>query len=160
MSPIITLADYHNPQHATAIVSLMDHYAQDPMGGGIPLPASVCEQLVSELSKRDFALSMLAFVEGNAVGLINAFEGFSTFACRPLLNIHDIVVHRHHRGAGIARVMLTALEQLAAERGCCKLTLEVLSENRVAKSLYHAVGFVPYRLQEDTGNAEFWHKSL
>ena len=35
---------------------------------------------------------------GVAVGLVNCIEGFSTFACRPLVNVHDVVVRESHRG--------------------------------------------------------------
>jgi hypothetical protein len=26
-----------------------------------------------------------------AVGLVNCFEGFSTFACKPLVNVHELL---------------------------------------------------------------------
>lgn len=38
--------------------------------------------------------SVLAFDADQPVGLINAIEGFSTFACKPLINIHDVIVLR------------------------------------------------------------------
>ncbi|MBA1330674.1 GNAT family acetyltransferase, partial [Candidatus Endoriftia persephone str. Guaymas] len=77
-------------------------------------------------------LSLLAFIDDEPIGLINAFEGFSTFQCRPLLNIHDIIVIPRFRQQGAARQMLQRLEQIAIERGCCKLTLEVLERNLAA----------------------------
>ena len=33
----ILQADFHNPGHAEALLTLLDHYARDPMGGGEPL---------------------------------------------------------------------------------------------------------------------------
>lgn len=158
MSLTICRANYLQPEHAAAIPLLLNHYAMDAMGGGRPLPTELLDSVVKELSKRSYALSILAFDCGRAVGLINAFEGFSTFACRPLLNIHDIVVHRDSRGTGIAHRMLSALEQVARERGCCKMTLEVLARNVVAKSVYHSAGFAPYTLDDKSGDAEFWQK--
>ena len=32
------LADYNNTAHAEAVVTLLDAYANDPLGGGEPLP--------------------------------------------------------------------------------------------------------------------------
>ena len=156
----ILKADYSNPQHAAAIVYLLNHYAEDLMGGGRPLPVEVSENLVAELAQRPFALSLLAYTADTPVGLVNAFEGFSTFACKPLINIHDIAVHRDYRGQGVGRQLLAGVEQIANERGCCKLTLEVLSDNSNAKVVYQRFGFAPYSLRADTGNAEFWQKLL
>ncbi len=156
----ILKADYHNPQHAQALVSLMDIYALDPMGGAQALAEEVRSDLVPALAKRSDAFSVLAFDGSKPIGLANCFEGFSTFACRPLINIHDIVVAPEYRGKGISKELLTKVEQLARERGCCKLTLEVLSGNHIAKSAYRHYGFNSYSLREDTGVAEFWEKKI
>src|SRR5674476_1527134 len=95
----IVHADYANPAHASALVSLLDAYACDPMGGAKPLSEFAKLNLVSALAARPQAFSVLAFAPGDAtgdselpVGLVNCIEGFSTFACRPLVNVHDIAV--------------------------------------------------------------------
>jgi ribosomal protein S18 acetylase RimI-like enzyme len=51
-------------------------------------------------------------------------------------------------------------EQVASERGCCKMTLEVLNNNEAAKSSYRASGYEPYQLDDQFGNAEFWQKPI
>ncbi|MCD8481615.1 MAG: hypothetical protein LR015_02400 [Verrucomicrobia bacterium] len=43
---------------------------------------------------------------------------------------------------------------------CCKLTLEVLSNNIKAAKLYHKLGFAPYQLDPAFGKAEFWQKPM
>ena len=53
-----------------------------------------------------------------------------------------------------------AYERVAIERGCCKLTLEVLSENHAAKKAYARYGFGPYELDPKAGQAHFWQKAL
>ena len=92
------IADYRNPAHAEAVVSLLDSYARDPAGGGTPLDAAVREALPAALAARPQAFSVLAYDGERAVGLINCIEGFSTFACKPLVNVHDVVVRPSHRG--------------------------------------------------------------
>ena len=47
-------------------------------------PRRVLQSLVPKLAKLPHAFSILAFVDGEAVGLLNCFEGFSTFAAKPL----------------------------------------------------------------------------
>ena len=159
----VVLADYANPIHAAALVALLDAYAQDPMGGGEGLSDFAKASLVSELAARPQAFSVLAFAsadDSTPVGLINCIEGFSTFACKPLVNVHDVAVLSGYRGQRIGERMLELVEKLARERGACKLTLEVLSGNGGAVKLYQRVGFGDYALGSTMGTANFMQKWL
>ena len=156
----IVLADYSNEQHSHDILSLLNDYALDPMGGGEALPSYAKENLVDELAKQTGAISVIAYVEDKPAGLINCFQGFSTFKCKPLLNIHDVVVLEQYRGQGVCQKMLNKIEELAKERGCCKLTLEVLEGNDGAKNAYIKYGFEGYELDPAIGKALFWQKTL
>jgi ribosomal protein S18 acetylase RimI-like enzyme len=158
--PDIVRADYAHPAHAAALIELLDHYARDPAGGGAPLSDFARAHLVSQLAARPFIFSVLAFDQATPVGLINAIEGFSTFACKPLVNIHDVVVLESYRGRGIAARLFAETEAIARERGACKLTLEVLAGNRAARRLYEKLGFDDYRLDPAMGEARFMQKWL
>ena len=46
----IVEADYDNPAHQTGILDVLDSYATDPIGGGVPLKPEVRERLVPGLS--------------------------------------------------------------------------------------------------------------
>ncbi|MBW8370617.1 MAG: GNAT family N-acetyltransferase [Thiobacillus sp.] len=153
-------ARYDDPAHASALVELLDAYARDPAGGGEPLSEFSRVNLIDELAARPCIFSVLAFDGATAVGLVNAIEGFSTFACRPLVNVHDVVVMPSHRGQGIAAQLFAEVEAIARERGACKLTLEVLSGNRAARTLYEKLGFDDYRLDPGMGHAQFMQKWL
>jgi len=152
--------DYLNESHAKDMTQLLDLYATDPMGGGKPLAEEVKSNVVSELSKIPHAFSIICYVEGRPAGLINCFELFSTFLCRPLINIHDVIVLEEFRGRGLSHRLLQAVEAEAVSRGCCKLTLEVLSGNEIAKKSYKKFGFSAYELDPKAGSALFWEKSL
>lgn len=156
------LADYANPAHAAALVELLDAYARDIAGGGQPLAAHARNHLVRELAARPQAFSVLAFddAQQQAIGLVNCFEGFSTFACRPLVNVHDVVVRAGYRGQRVGERMLKQVEQEARRRGACKLTLEVLSANRSAMALYQRIGFAGFQLDPSMGQAQFLQKWL
>ncbi|MFJ5295966.1 GNAT family N-acetyltransferase [Pseudomonas sp. NPDC088368] len=157
---LVLQASYTNPVHAEAIGFLINQYAEDAMGGGESLSQDAREQLALELAKRPHAFSVLAFISGEPVGLVNCFEGFSTFACRPLVNIHDVVVIASARGLGISQKMLAKVEEIARQRGCCKMTLEVLEGNEVAQGAYRKLGFSDYQLDPKMGKALFWQKAL
>ena len=153
-------ADLAIPEHASIIVMLMDEYACDPMGGGQGLSDYAKTNLISELAIRKTAHVIIAFVEDKPAGLVTCLEGFSTFACQPLLNIHDVIVSAPYRGQGLSKLMLQAAEQIAIDLGCCKLTLEVLEHNHIAQKAYRSVGFNGYELNPEMGKALFWEKKL
>ena len=156
----VALADYGDPDDSAAIVTLLDAYACDPMGGGEPLRAEVRARLVPSLAEVPGAFSLIARLGNSAVGLANCFIGFSTFAAAPLVNIHDLAVLPGHRGKGIGRALMDAVDTEALKRGACKVTLEVLSGNDTAKTLYQRCGFGDYALDAGTGTAMFWQKAL
>ena len=156
----ILLADLSLPSHGEAIIYLLNEYAKDQMGGGTELSIFVKNNLVSELKKQQGVYIILAFVDGHPAGLVNCFEGFSTFACKPLLNIHDVFVIAEYRGRGISKKMLNKAEEIALGLGCCKLTLEVLEGNTIAQMAYKSCGYSGYELNPKTGRAMFWQKKL
>lgn len=156
----ILIADYTNQQHQTDISALLDCYARDPMGGGSRLSEFARENLPKALAKLPYAFSIISYVGNQPAGLINCFEGFSTFACKPLINIHDIVVINDCRGMGISQLMMEKVEQIAKEKRCCKITLEVLEGNHIARRAYLKYGFTQYQLDPKMGKAMFWQKSL
>jgi GNAT superfamily N-acetyltransferase len=156
----IVQADLSLPAHAKALVQLMDTYALDPMGGGQGLPEYVKANLPTELAKRKSAYVIFAFADAEPAGLVVCLEGFSTFACQPLLNIHDVIVASPYRGRGLSKLLLQKAEEIALDLGCCKLTLEVLEGNHIAQAAYTAFAFSGYQLNPQMGKALFWEKKL
>lgn len=156
----IVKADYLNQKHGEHLVRLLNEYATGEMGGAKPLAAEVQANLLEALSKLPYAFSLLAYVDGEPAGLANCFLGFSTFKCKPLVNIHDIMVSKAFRGRNISQHLLGEIEAIAMELGCCKITLEVLEGNEVAKKAYAKFGFLGYELDPATGKALFWEKML
>lgn len=159
MEEILT-ADLALPAHADAVIYLLNEYARDGMGGGAELSEFAKHNLVPELRKRPSTHVVLAFVDGSPAGMAICFEGFSTFACQPLLNVHDIIVAAQYRRRGLSKKLLAKAEEIAVGLGCCKLTLEVLEGNTVAQSAYKACGFAGYELDPKMGKAMFWQKKL
>ncbi|MEQ8210777.1 MAG: GNAT family N-acetyltransferase [Lacipirellulaceae bacterium] len=154
------VADLSSPLHAAAVLDLLDEYARGITGTGKPLPEFVRANLIHELSQRPDCCAVLAFVDEQPAGLAICFEGFSTFACKPILNIHDFVVAEAFRGQGLARDLLAKVEEVAKSNGCCKLTLEVLEGNERARQVYQRYGFASYELDPEMGRAVFLEKTI
>lgn len=156
----VIVADLDDQRHAAAITELIDAYAADPMGRGKGLAKEVLRDLVPGLRDHPLALAMLAFDAQEAVGVAVCFVGYSTFAARPLLNIHDLAVKSAARGRGVGRALLAAIEAKARALGCCKVTLEVRADNHVAKNLYRNIGFETGESPEGGAAMLFWTKLL
>jgi ribosomal protein S18 acetylase RimI-like enzyme len=157
---VIVEVDWSNEKHGNDLVGMLNEYALDPSGGGQALSQFTQKHLFHALAERKNCHAVLLYKENEAVGLLISFVGFSTFACRPLLNLHDIVVSRSHRGLGYSKQLLQAAESIANRLGCCKLTLEVLSKNEVAIRAYESFGFENYQLDSTFGQAMFLQKKL
>jgi ribosomal protein S18 acetylase RimI-like enzyme len=163
-APAVTIdvvqADLGRPDHQSAVVDLVDAYARDPMGQGAPLAEDIRRALIPGLRQHPTTLIFLAYQGAEPIGIAVCFLGFSTFAARPLINIHDITVKPALRGRGIGRQLLAAVERKARELGCCKLTLEVQENNHRAKRTYHAAGFERMQYLEAAGGALYFAKPL
>ena len=153
-------ADLDRPDHQAAVLAMVDAYSRDPMGDGAPLSSDARERLIPGLRTHPTTLVFLAYDGDHPVGVAVCFLGFSTFAARPLVNLHDVSILPTHRGRGAGRALLAAVEAKARELGCCKLTLEVLDHNHRALRTYTAAGFQRYALQPSAGEAIFLTKPL
>lgn len=153
-------ADLKRKDHQHAVADLIDAYAMDPMGNNGPLPADVKAALIPGLKKHPTTLIFLAFINGAPTGIAVCFIGFSTFAARPLINIHDLAVLPADRGNGVGRMLLAEVERKARAMGCCKVTLEVLENNRQAMKMYAKAGFAQATYPNEAGGALFFAKKL
>lgn len=153
----VRLADLHDAQDARWVVELLDMYCRDEFGDGAPLSAVARENLIPGLIKHGGARVFLAFAEGQAEpwGIAICMIGFSSFKGAPLINIHDIAVSPAARGFGLGTQLLQAVEAEANALGCCRVTLEVRSDNTRAKKLYEQMGF-----EADQPETWFWKRHL
>jgi ribosomal protein S18 acetylase RimI-like enzyme len=156
----LVVADLSRPEHQEAVIAMTDGYSRDPFGDGKPLEPGVRERLISGLRDHPTTFIVLAFDGDRPVGVATCFTGFSTFAAKPLINIHDLAVIPEYRKRGVGRSLLEAVERRARSLGCCKMTLEVLDRNERALGAYRAFGFARYSLQEGAGEAIFMTKAL
>lgn len=153
-------ADLERADHQAAVLAMVDAYSCDPMGDGAPLSPAARERLIPGLRQHPTTLVFLAYDGDTPVGVAVCFLGFSTFAAKPLVNLHDVCIIPTHRGRGVGRGLLAAVEARARELGCCKLTLEVLDQNHRALRTYTGAGFKRYALQPGAGAAIFLTKAL
>jgi ribosomal protein S18 acetylase RimI-like enzyme len=134
-------ADLDDAVHAAGLVHCIDAYAAEDMGGGHALSDEVKRQLVPGLRLQPQRLVLLALHGQEVVGAAVCFMGYSTFAARPRLNVHDLCVLAPHRGHGLGRRLMEAVLERARAAGCAAVSLEVRADNAIARRLYQSLGF-------------------
>lgn len=147
--------DFSELEHVNAMLDLLNHYMEDPMGDHLPHDRKKQEKLIRDLAAHPTVEILLAKVDGKYAGMVTTFVNYSTFKLQPYLYIHDVVVHEAFRGQGIGRKMLQFLHVEAKSRGYCKVTLEVREDNPAALKLYASLGY-----KECEPRMFFWTKYL
>ena len=83
--------------------------------------------------------AILAFLDGEAVGLALFHPRFSTWLGRPGMYLEDIYVTETARGRGVGRRLMARLAEIALERGWGRLDFQVLDWNP-ARGFYRRLG--------------------
>ncbi|MEN1680971.1 MAG: GNAT family N-acetyltransferase [Planctomycetota bacterium] len=161
MAISIRHAELTDRRDAEAVARLLASYAADPQAGwGVAIAEEAERRLPESLDAVPGRVVLLAEDDGRAVGLAICFPGFSTFAARPLLNLHDLVVDPDCRGQGVGGKLLEAVDDEARRGGCVAVTLEVLGANHGAQRLYRRHGFVGGEQIEPPSAPMFFKKTL
>ena len=147
--------DLNNIEHTKQIIRLLDAYMRDEMGNNSPMPEGMAPQIIKGLKSHPAYLGFFALADGEFIALANCNKNFSTFKAKPIINIHDFVVHSNFRGKGAGKFMLDSIAQYGRQNGFCRINLEVRNDNVIAQNLYKAVGY-----QECQPPMFFWEKVL
>lgn len=84
--------------------------------------------------------TLLAEVDGRAVGYAIYFDTYSTFLARPTLYLEDLFVLPDARRLGAGRAMLQTLAREAVANGFGRMDWTVLDWNELAQGVYRRIG--------------------
>ena len=76
------------------------------------------------------------------IGTMQMDFRLTTWEAAPYVYIEDFFVVEERRGQGVGSAMLDLARQLAQERGCVRMDLDVLRESADTQRLYARHGFV------------------
>ena len=92
---------------------------------------------------RPYAEVLIARVGPAIAGFALFFHNYSTFVGKPGLYLEDLYIRPPFRGQGCGKALLTAVAQLAVERGCGRFEWSVLDWNQRAIDFYRSIGAKP-----------------
>ncbi len=105
---------------------------------------STVETLRAELSRPDRVIeTVLAFLDGQPVGMAVFFQSYSTFAAKRGLYLEDIYVKEEYRNKGIATAILRFIAKTAVDRQYGRVDFTVLLWNTVAIEFFETLGATP-----------------
>lgn len=151
----IIKGDLNIAEHAEHFLRLTSAYMADEMGGTDAWNAEQKANVIREMANHPCALILFAKVDGQFAGICTCFYAYSTFLAKPLINIHDIYVQDSCRGIGAGKKLVQTLGEVAKQKNCGKITLEVRRDNLNARDLYKSQGFT-----EALHSRFFWIKYL
>ena len=151
----VIVGDIGKVEHQQAMLTQLDLYMRDPMGGQGKLTDGIARQVIDGLLVQPNYVLFLALCNGEYAGVANCFVNFSTFKGKQLINIHDFSVSPTFRGKGIGQAMMEKIFEYAVENKFCKVNLEVREDNIKARSLYLKMGF-----KECNPVMDFWERVL
>jgi len=93
---------------------------------------------------RPAAEVLIAELAGAPVGFALWFPSYSTFLAKPGLYLEDLFVQPAARGRGVGRALMSALAQIAVQRGYGRFEWSVLDWNEPALRFYRSLGAKPH----------------
>lgn len=133
--------DLNKDEHCQQLLRLLDTYMQDEMGNGAPMPKEMAPKILDGLKNYVGYLGFFALADGQYAALANCNKNYSSFKAKPLINIHDFVVHPDFRGKGVGKYLLDSIAEYGKQNGYCRINLEVRNDNVKAQKLYKKAGF-------------------
>lgn len=85
-------------------------------------------------------MTLLAELDGEAVGYALFFETYSSYQARPTLYLEDLFVLPAARVRGIGKALFNACVAEAMQRGCGRMEWTVLDWNKPAIDFYQKIG--------------------
>lgn len=147
--------DLENEIHCSNLLMLLDDYMRDEMGTQEPMPEGLGAKIIDGLRSHSGYLGFFACVGDDFAALANCNLNFSTWQAKPLINIHDFIVSSAFRNRGLGLYLLHEIERYAAQKGYCRINLEVRHDNLKAQKLYLKAGY-----SECSPPNYFWEKRL
>jgi GNAT superfamily N-acetyltransferase len=106
-----------------------------------PAARDEARAFLAERMTRGESLILLARIGAEPAGFTQIFPSFSSVRRAPIWILNDLFVAPSARRAGVARALLRAAAERAAEQGVVRIELSTDETNRNAQALYEDEGY-------------------
>lgn len=137
-SPLLTVRPAEMTDMATLVALLRQLFAVEE---DFQIDEDRQRRGLAMLLENPQALILVAEAVGRVIGMCSGQLLVSTAEGGPALLMEDVVVAEGFRGAGIGRLLVSAMADWAAARGAFRLQLLADRNNSRALSFYQAIGW-------------------
>lgn len=128
----VSISEFSFPDDIAEVLHLWQN-----AGEGIQLRESDRPEEIQKKILRDPDLFLVARTGGRVIGAVmGGFDGRRGF-------IYHLAVAKEHRGQGVARRLMSEVEDRLRIKGCIKVNLLVTRENQSAMAFYEEIGYQP-----------------
>lgn len=125
-------------EHLGQLSGLFDDYRQFY---GKPTDPAGAREFLRERMLQMQSMLLLAVDDGEALGFVQLYPGFSSVSMAKVLILNDLYVAPMARRRGVARALLEAAHRHGRQLGALRLQLETSADNRGAQALYESLGW-------------------
>lgn len=118
MNPALQIRPFRHPDDYGTVIDLWDR-----SGPGVHFGRSDTFEEITKKLRRDPELFLVAEVQGAIIGaVIGGYDGRRGL-------VYHLAVLEKHRGQGIGKALMKALEELLREKGCLRSYLLITKDN-------------------------------
>ena len=103
--------------------------------------SAAIRHFLSERIANKESIIFIATSGANAVGFTQLYPAFATLSLKPSWILNDLFVLPGARGMGVAKALMAAARQLAAETKACEIFLQTARSNYKAQALYEKLKY-------------------
>lgn len=112
----------------------------------------IARKFIQERFKKGDSVIFVGNKNGRIVGFAQLYPSFSSVSMKRIWILNDLFVEQACRKKGIAKLLLSAVEDFARETEAIRIILATQTSNIAAQSLYESLGYCK--------DEEFYHYSL
>ncbi|MCM1506770.1 MAG: GNAT family N-acetyltransferase [Ruminococcus flavefaciens] len=101
---------------------------------------TMTKERFSELVTSGALMSFIAYVDGEPVGVMNAFYKYTTFTGQKIFYIEDLYVRESSRGCGTGSRLLDKAKEIAVSSDCGQIELKCAVWNKKSAGFYESHG--------------------
>ena len=125
-------------EHFEAVSQLFDQYR---VFYNSPSDIETARRFLQDRFHKSDSIIFVASNNGRIVGFTQLYPSFSSVSMKRIWILNDLFVEQACRKQGVAKLLLSMVEDFARQTGAIRISLATQTSNVAAQSLYESLGY-------------------